>query len=300
MSCRPLILSSGFTLLELVLEMTVAEPQSGLLFGKHVRANGIRQHYLRFGGTGPTLILVPGIASPAAMWAFVAARICEHFDVYVLDVRGRGLSEAGGHLDYGLDACAEDVVAFARQLDLNDYTIVGHSMGARIAIRTARRKPAGLARIVVVDPPVSGPGRRAYPSPLAKLLELIAAGKHGDVEERLRAEPSAWPEAQLLTRAEWLCTCDERAVTVTHRSFHEDDIHSDLPHLTVPTGLIVAGKGGVIQASDENEIAGLLPSIVIRRVEGAGHQMQIDDLEGFLAALGDILGVKFSDPATQV
>jgi N-formylmaleamate deformylase len=285
--------------LKAVLEMTAAAPQSGLLFGKHVRANGIRQHYLRFGGAGPALILVPGIASPAAMWAFIAERICEHFDVYVLDVRGRGLSEAGDHLDYGLDACAQDVSAFADQLSLHDYTIVGHSMGARIAIRAARGKPAGLARIVLVDPPVSGPGRRAYPSPLAKLLELIAAGKRGDLEDRLRAEPSVWPEPQLLTRAEWLCTCDERAIAVTHRSFHEDDVHSDLPHVTVPTGLIVAGRGGVIQANDESEIPRLLPSIVIRRVENAGHQMQIDDAEGFLAALGEILGVNFSKPATQ-
>jgi N-formylmaleamate deformylase len=280
--------------------MTAVQLQtSGLLYGKHVRANGIRQHYLRFGGKGPALILVPGIASPAAMWAFVAARICEHFDVYVLDVRGRGLSEAGDHLDYGLDSCAHDVAAFAGQLGLKDYTIVGHSMGARIAIRAARSKPAELARIVLVDPPVSGPGRRAYPSSLSKLLELIALGKRGDVEDRLRVEPLVWPEAQLLTRAEWLCTCDERAITVTHRSFHEDDVHSDLPHVTVPTGLIVAGRGGVIQADDEREITTLLPSITIRRVENAGHQMQIDDLEGFLAALGEILGVKFSEPATQ-
>lgn len=280
--------------------MTAVQLQtSGLLYGKHVRANGICQHYLRFGGKGPALILVPGIASPAAMWAFVAARICEHFDVYVLDVRGRGLSEAGDHLDYGLNACAQDIIALAEQLGLKDYMIVGHSMGARIAIRAARGEPAGLARIVLVDPPVSGPGRRAYPSPLARLLELIASGKRGEVEERLRTEPSVWPEAQLLTRAEWLCTCDERAIAVTHRSFHEDDVHSDLPHVTVPTGLIVAGRGGVIQANDEREIATLLPSIIIRRVENAGHQMQIDDLEGFLAALGEILGVKFSEPATQ-
>jgi N-formylmaleamate deformylase len=300
MSCRQLISSIGFILLEMVREMTAAAPPSGFLYGKHIRANGIRQHYLRFGGTGPALILVPGIASPAAMWAFVAARVCEHFDVYVLDVRGRGLSEAGDHLDYGLNACAQDVVALAEQLGLIGYTVLGHSMGARIAIRAARGKPKGLARMVLVDPPVSGPGRRAYPSPLARLLELIASGKRGEVEDRLRTEPSVWPEAQLLTRAEWLCTCDERAIVVTHRSFHEDDVHSDLPHVNVPTGLIVAGRGGVIRANDESEIATLLPSIVIRRVENAGHQMQIDDLEGFLAVLGEILGVKFSGPKIQV
>ncbi|WJR79900.1 alpha/beta hydrolase [Bradyrhizobium sp. NP1] len=278
---------------------SVAPHSPGLLYGAHVRANGIRQHYLRFGGRGPALLLVPGIASPAAMWAFVAARLCEHFDVYVLDVRGRGLSEAGEHLDYGLDACAQDVVAFADRLRLSSYTILGHSMGARIAIRAARARPAGLARIVLADPPVSGPGRRPYPSPLPALLELIAAARRGEVEDLLRATPSVWPEPQLLTRAEWLSTCDERAVTVTHRGFHEDDIHADLPGVAVPAALIVAGKGGVIRPEDEQEIRALLPSIAIRRVENAGHQMQIDDLEGLLAALGDVLGVRFSRPSTN-
>ncbi|HWI80103.1 MAG TPA: alpha/beta hydrolase, partial [Ramlibacter sp.] len=38
------------------------------LYGGHVRANGIRQHYLRYGDSGPPLVLVPGIVSPAALW----------------------------------------------------------------------------------------------------------------------------------------------------------------------------------------------------------------------------------------
>ncbi len=38
---------------------------STFLYGAHVHANGIRQHYLRYGGHGPALILIPGITSPA-------------------------------------------------------------------------------------------------------------------------------------------------------------------------------------------------------------------------------------------
>ncbi|NBS56688.1 MAG: alpha/beta hydrolase, partial [Betaproteobacteria bacterium] len=91
-------------------------PASTFLYGAHVRSNGIRQHYLRFGGRGTPLILVPGIVSPAALWAFVGERLGQTYDTYVMDVRGRGLSESGPHLDYGLGACADDVIAFARTL----------------------------------------------------------------------------------------------------------------------------------------------------------------------------------------
>ena len=265
-------------------------------YGAHVRANGIRQHFLRYGIEGksqPALILVPGIVSPAAVWGFVGERLGRTFDTYVLDVRGRGLSESGPDLDYGLDACAADVVAFGEALNLKRYIVLGHSMGARIAIRAARNAPPEMARIVLADPPVSGPGRRAYPSPLPAVLELLRAARRGEADAALRRPGVApWPEALLRVRAEWLHTCDERAAIEAHRSFHEDDVHADLPQIGIPMALIVAGKGGVILPEDVAEIQRLAPKIEIRKVEGAGHQMQVDDLEGFLAVLGSVLDVR--------
>ena len=114
--------------------MPMPTPASTFLYGAHVRSNGIRQHYLRFGGRGTPLILVPGIVSPAALWAFVGERLGQTYDTYVMDVRGRGLSESGPHLDYGLGACADDVIAFARALGLTGYIVLGHSMGARVVV----------------------------------------------------------------------------------------------------------------------------------------------------------------------
>ena len=110
---------------------------STFVAGGNVCANGIRQHYLRYGGKGHALILVPGITSPGITWGFVAERLGLYFDTYVLDVRGRGLSSSGPELDYGTDACAADIPAFAAALGLHSYHLVGHSMGARFAIRAA-------------------------------------------------------------------------------------------------------------------------------------------------------------------
>lgn len=273
---------------------------AGLLYGANVRANGIRQHYLRFGGKGPALVIVPGITTVAAQWGFVAERLGQTFDTYVLDVRGRGLSESGPHLDYSIDACAADIVDFARALGLERFSFLGHSMGARIGIRAARRSPSAIDQLVLVDPPVSGPGRRTYPTPLEPLLSLIRDAKCGDADSALR-HPDApkWPEAHIRMRGEWLHTCDERAVIESHRGFHYDDIHSDLPHLTVPTALIVAGRGGVILPQDESEIRQLLPSIVIERLENAGHQVQIDDVEGLLSILTRLFASEKSPAARK-
>ncbi|WP_142849912.1 alpha/beta fold hydrolase [Telmatospirillum sp. J64-1] len=263
---------------------------STYLYGGNIHANSIRQHYLRYGGQGRPVIIIPGITSPAVTWSFVAERFGRNFDTYVLDVRGRGLSESGAHLDYGLDACAADVAAFADALGLADYALVGHSMGARIGLRAVSRHGAAPTALVLVDPPVSGPGRRDYPSKLPWYIDSIRDCRQGCDVETMRKYCPSWTEEQLRLRAEWLHTCDERAVIATYHSFHEDDIHADFPRVAMASMLMVAGKGGVILPEDEAEIRNLLPGIVLSRVETAGHMIPWDDEEGFYRAFGDFLG----------
>lgn len=263
---------------------------STFLYGQNVHSNGIRQHFLRYGGSGLPILLLPGITSPAVTWGFVAERLGRHFDVYVLDVRGRGLSEAADHLDYTIDGCAGDVGALADTLGLKRYAIVAHSFGARIAVRAARKHPAGLERMVLVDPPVSGPGRRPYPADIGWYLESIRMAQQGSDYEAMRPFLPTWTDAQLRLRAEWLHTCDLKAVADAYTSFHEDDMHGDLPHLSIPIRLIAAGRGDVIRDAELDEMVGLAPNMTAVRVPGAGHMVPWDDEAGFYAALGDFLG----------
>jgi N-formylmaleamate deformylase len=263
---------------------------STFLHGANLRANGIRQHYLRYGGRGRPVVIVPGITSPAVTWGFVAERFGQQFDTYVLDVRGRGLSEASDALDYGLDALAADVNASAEALGLEDYALVGHSMGGRIGIRAARQRPRGLGRLVLIDPPVSGPGRRAYPAKLDWYIDSIRLMREGAGMEALRPFSPTWTDDQLRLRAEWLHTCDERAIVATYEGFHQDDIHADLPHIDAPTLLIAAGRGDVIRPEELAELRALLPAMQVTTVADAGHMIPWDDEPGFYRAFGDFLG----------
>lgn len=268
--------------------------KSTFIHGANVRANGIRQHYLRYGGKGRPVIIVPGITSPAVTWGFVAEHFGRQFDTYVLDVRGRGLSEASDALDYGLDACADDVGAFAEALGLEGCALVGHSMGARIGVRAARRHPARLERLALIDPPVSGPGRRRYPAKLDWYIDSIRLMRDGAGVEALRPFSPTWTDAQLQLRSEWLHTCSERAIVASYDGFHEDDFHADLPFLKQPTLLMVAGRGGVIQPEDIDEMSRLMPALEIAHVPGAGHMIPWDDEAGFLSAFGGFLGAPLS------
>ncbi len=269
---------------------------STFLYGGNVHANDIRQHYLRYGGengvrTGrDSVIILPGITSPAATWGFVAEKFGAAFDTYVIDIRGRGLSSASDSLDYGLDAQAEDLIAFADALGLKRYSVVGHSMGGRIGIRAARAQPAGLVRLVMIDPPVSGPNRRPYPFQLSWYIDSMRIAREGADMNAIRAFCPTWTDAQLQSRAEWLHTCDERAVIASYDSFHTDDIHSDLPYIRIPAMLMTAGRGDVVRAEDVEEICSLLSQVVMAHVANAGHMIPWDDEVGFYRAFGDFLG----------
>lgn len=258
-------------------------------YGGNIQANGIRQHYLRYGGRGQPLLLIPGITSPAITWGFVAEELARTHDVYVLDVRGRGLSESGPELAYDFDSYALDASAFIEAMSLEDCIIVGHSMGARIAARLTRLSSIKIAKIVLVDPPVSGPGRREYPSKIDWYVNSIRHSLRGMTGEEMRPYLPTWTEEQLRLRAEWLHTCSEQAVVETYERMHTEDFHPDVPHLSAPTLLLVATRAGVILPEDEAELVKLSTKIVVRRID-AGHMIPWDNLKDFLAAVTPFIG----------
>jgi N-formylmaleamate deformylase len=138
-----------------------------------------------------------------------------------------------------------------------------------------------VSRCVLADPPVSGPGRRPYPSKLQKYLDAIDQASRG---EPIPVRPSFTAE-QIRLRAEWLPTCNKEAIAQSHRAFHEDDMFADLPNVTCPTLLVYAGQGGVIQDEDAEEITSRLQSGSKIKIEPVGHMMPFDDLELFLGAV---------------
>lgn len=255
-------------------------------FGYNVHANGIRQHLVRWDGPrdAPQLLLIPGITSPALTWGFVAERLAAKYEVHVLDVRGRGLSQ-GGNLDYTLDAMADDAIALAERM--NDPVVMGHSMGARTALRANSRNAAPFRGYLLVDPPMSGPNRRPYPSQWPWYGDSIRMAEKGCSAEDMRAFCPSWSDEQLALRAEWLHTCDWGAIRIAFDGFHTDDIHKDIPKVTKPARLVIAGGAAVVDKADQEEVAALNPGIEQRIVEGAGHMIPWDNLEGFLDAVLD-------------
>jgi N-formylmaleamate deformylase len=230
------------------------------------------------------VVIVPGITSPAVTWDAFAADLGREYEVFVLGVAGRGLSDRPPS-GYGLPQYAADLAGFVANLGLARAFVVGHSMGARIAAAFAVAYPRVRGPLVLVEPPLSGPGRAPYPTSVQQLLDPIRASKAGAaLEGQRRAHPN-WSGEQHQLRAEWLATCDETAVSDSHRGFHEEDFFELWPRLAPPVLFVRGEHSPVVTHADLAELKTKNPAAGFRSVASAGHMVPWDNPGGLLEVI---------------
>jgi 3-oxoadipate enol-lactonase len=137
-----------------------------------VDVNGVRLGY-RDGGdpTGPPVLLLHGSGSNAPTWDRFAARLVrEGYRPVAVDLRGHATSARSA--DYRLVSLRDDVLGVLDVLDLDDATLVGHSVGGYAALAAALHRPDRIARLVLED--VAAPPRRPAPMSAAGMLRVLA------------------------------------------------------------------------------------------------------------------------------
>jgi N-formylmaleamate deformylase len=254
-----------------------------------IDANGLRHRVLTFGtAEGSDLFFVPGITSPAETVQFIAAALPE-YRVHVPDLRGRGQTDRAASGHYRLDDYRDDLAALIDALDLQSATVVGHSLGARIAAAWAAEQEPADSRVVLVDPPTSGPGRAPYPMSAESFARQIEQARAGTTPDQVRAFFPAWPERELRLRVEVLADCDPLAVAETHYGFEHDDFFAIWQRLRGNVALIYGRQSPVVPESAVAELGDTNPEIPIYAVAGAGHMVPWDSLAGFIDTLRDAL-----------
>jgi N-formylmaleamate deformylase len=251
------------------------------------RNGDVELHVLDYGGDRTPLLVLPGITSPAVTWDFVVRELRDLVRPVVVDIRGRGLSSVSD--SYTMDDYAADVEAVVAELALEAPIVLGHSMGARIATRTAQRGSVAAAGWIVVDPPLNGPDRGEYPTPRAAFVEQLEEGYRGTDGEAVRRFYPRWPDAELELRARWVSTCDDAAVLETYERFGEDDFFAWWPSVPAPAAFVYGGASPVVTAEGAAEAAAANPSATVHAVAGAGHMIPWDEHAAFLAAVRPLL-----------
>jgi pimeloyl-ACP methyl ester carboxylesterase len=122
-----------------------SEPKSGF-----VTANGIKLHYIDWGGTGDTILLLAGFNDTAHLYDHFAPRFTDRFHVIGLTRRGVGESDKpkGG---YDTSIRVEDIRQFLDAIGISRVSLIGHSMAGDELTLFASRYPQRTKKLVYFD-----------------------------------------------------------------------------------------------------------------------------------------------------
>jgi 2-hydroxymuconate-semialdehyde hydrolase len=150
--------------------------------------DGVRIHVVRHGsGAGLPLLLLHGFPTSSYLWRDVQRDLEHQHVTYAPDLLGLGASERPVTARYDLGRQAELTVALLDTLGLDRIGVVGHDIGAGVAVHLAALAPERVAALVLVDAPLHAdvwpiPEVSALGMPLlgpAQMFLLRASGSLG-------------------------------------------------------------------------------------------------------------------------
>lgn len=249
-------------------------------------------------GTGDDVILIPGLASPRAVWDGVVPALAKRHRVHLVQVNGFGGDDPRRNLEAGIiDGVVANLAAYAARARLRAPAVVGHSLGGLIAMKLALAHPAAVGRVMVVDA-LPFFGVLMMPNATAAAVEPRAAAMRAMILGQptpalpIAADPggvmSITPAGRIQV-ASWGAQADRRVVA---QAMYEDviaDLRGEVAKIRAPFTVLYAAGAPNAAAVWEPAYAGSGARLVA--VPGSYHFIMLDqparfakELDGFLAA----------------
>ncbi|HWI21518.1 MAG TPA: alpha/beta hydrolase [Baekduia sp.] len=126
----------------------------------HFHRDGVELAGIDFGGEGPAVLLLHGLAGYAGEWTETAGWLRERAHVVALDARGHGHSERNP-ADVSRAAHVADAAYAVERFGLSPVVVVGHSLGGLTALLLAAEHPHLVRGLVMADAGPRGGGEAA-------------------------------------------------------------------------------------------------------------------------------------------
>ncbi|MFE2428768.1 alpha/beta fold hydrolase [Streptomyces sp. NPDC059373] len=273
----------------------------------HRDIHGYRRAF-RMAGSGPPLLLVHGLGDSSATWSHILPRLARNRTVIAPDLLGHGDSEQP-RADYAVAAYACGMRDLLSVLDIERVSVVGHSLGAGVAMQFAYQFPERCERLVIVGgggvgPEVhpllrlaAGPGAElalpvATSAPVRKALRAVAPllrltgglglGQHDFdyVLERYLALSTDTARQAFLRTLRAGVDLRGQAITMMDRSYLTAGL---------PTLIVWGEHDGVIPVEHAGIAHTAMPGSRLEVFEDAGHFPHHDAPDRFVSVLEDFL-----------
>jgi len=242
----------------------------------------------------PAIVLMHGLFGSSGNWGSVARQLAARYHVLVPDLRNHGRSPHAPRHDY--PAMAGDVLELLDRHAVQSATLVGHSMGGKVAMHLALTAAARVAGLVVVDmAPVSY--THGFEVVLAGFaaVDLGGIGSRADANAQMRsAVPGSAVRAFLLQNLErrdgrWCWRHNLQALAAAQSTITG---FPDYPVEAVyagPTLFLHGALSDYVRPSHHVVIRQRFPNAGLEAIEGAGHWVYADQPAAFLECLDGFL-----------
>jgi pimeloyl-ACP methyl ester carboxylesterase len=255
-------------------------------------------------GSGPDIILVPGLAGHRDVWSRASEVLDDRYRLHLVQVSGFAGAPAGANATGPVAApVAEEIARYIREARLERPAMVGHSMGGTIAMMVASRHSALVGRVMVVDmmpflgamfgPSVTSPetARPMAEQMRSQILEATA-GKPDPLEQMVATMTRRDSMRPVLLQ--YARTSDRATIA---NSFHEvimADMRPELGRITAPMTVLYIIPAEVPLKPDEFERAlrqswANAPGARLVKIDSSNHYIQIDQPERFVAQVDSLM-----------
>jgi pimeloyl-ACP methyl ester carboxylesterase len=238
-----------------------------------VLANIYYTQYQGGSSSRPPVILIHGAGSNHLCWPAEIRRLRDT-TVYAIDQPGHGKS--AGTAYHRVSSYQVAIIDFIAQLALNRAVLVGHSLGAAIALQLAMEHPQHVAGLVCIssaasfqlDPTFINLFRVSQTQKKAlEILNHYFSPRHG----KTQWYPNLLKSLSTVRNSLWYA--DLRAIA-------NFDLRSQLSRITTPTLVLAGEEDPLVPFSDATYLARHLPNAIFKAFPQHGHLLMLEDPNG--------------------
>jgi esterase len=239
-------------------------------------------------GQGDSVVLLHGLFGSARNFGAVQQQLARRCRVIALDLRNHGASPHDGDMRYA--AMAADVLQTLDGLAALPATLLGHSMGGKVAMQAALTQPDAVARLIVADiaPVAYPPHHRAIAEAMAALPLSPGMTRAQAGSALSEAVPDAAMRAFLLQNLElgaapaWRIGLTEIIAALPVIEGWQTPADARYGGSTI---FMAGAASDYIRAEHRPAIRALFPNARFVTLKNAGHWLHAENPSGFVAVV---------------
>lgn len=243
-------------------------------------------------GQGAPVVILHGFLGTLDNWITVGRALSEDYTVYLVDQRNHGRSPHSDEFSY--DILSQDLHIFLHEHNIAFPSIIGHSMGGKVAMNYTMKHSSSFRHLIIVDI-----APRYYPVHHQKILEGLISMPFDQIQSRNDAELHLSKFIDSPGVRQFLMKNLERNkngyswkpnVKVLNRDIEKvgQEIFND--HVSTGSVYFIRGdKSDYIGKEDREMIKKMYPSSRILTIKDTGHWVHAEQQESFLKTVQAIL-----------